>query len=88
MVTKLPSYVQDTRHVLMQIDNVSIPPDAILASIDVESLYTSIPHPWGLAATEHFLDKNYPMMGAQNEFLLELLQFALSNYFFQFVDTN
>lgn len=44
MVTKLPSFVQDTRHVLMHINSLHISSDAILAIIDVETRITLL---WG-----------------------------------------
>lgn len=43
LVTKLPSYVQDTRDVLTKLQNLEIPPGAQLVRIDVESLYTRFP---------------------------------------------
>lgn len=56
----------------------------MLASIDVEFLYTSIPHECGISAVAHFLDEKYPTMGFQNEFILDLLDFALTHNCFQF----
>lgn len=44
MVTSLPSYVQDTRDVLAKLQDLKILPGALLVGINVESLYTSIPH--------------------------------------------
>lgn len=59
-----------------------------LIGIDVESLYTSIPHTYGIKAVATFLDFHYPQLGPRNEFLVELLDFALSNNFFQFSKQN
>lgn len=53
-----------------------------LVDIDVESLYTSIPHYWGLKAVKFFLYKFYTEMAHQNKFILDLLDFALYNSFF------
>lgn len=44
LVHDLPSYVQDTRDVLHRLDTMILPAEAPLVGIDVESLYTSIPH--------------------------------------------
>lgn len=55
-----------------------------LVSIDVEALYTSIPHKWGLNAVWHFLVETYPQAMAQNEFLIDLLEFALTSNVFKF----
>lgn len=56
-----------------------------LVGIDVESLYTSIPHSCGLQAVGTFLNTTYPESRPQNEFLVELLEFMLLNNFFQFL---
>lgn len=66
MVVELTSYVQDTRNMLAKIQGIEVPPGTLLVGIDVESLYTSIPHEWGLAAMSYFLDKSFPHMGSQN----------------------
>lgn len=85
MVFELPSYIRDTLDVLAKIEEVTVSPGTLLVGIDVESLYTSIPHAWGLAAVAHFLDQKFPRMGPQNEFILEMLQFALTNNCFEFL---
>lgn len=65
-VTELPSYVQDMRDVLTRLDGVEVREGAILVSIDVESLYTFIPHHQGIAAVAHFLTTKYPSMASQH----------------------
>lgn len=85
LVSDLPSFVRDTRDVLRVIREVVSPVGALLVGIDVESLYTSIPHEWGLRAVGHFLEKSYPLLAAQNEFILELLESMLTNNCFQFL---
>ncbi|XP_040203584.1 uncharacterized protein LOC120935601 [Rana temporaria] len=90
MVNNLPSFVQDTQHVLGKLQDLSaepIPPSTLLVSIDVESLYTSIPHEIGITAVQTFLDEAYPLAGPQNEFIAEMLEFALNNNNFQFMGT-
>lgn len=56
-----------------------------MVSIDVESLYTSIPRSIGIHAVEQFLELSCPESEPQNEFLVELLDFTLSNNVFQFL---
>lgn len=68
MVVELKSYVQDTRHVLARLANLEVREEAWLVSIDVESLYTSIPHEQGITAVRNSLEKNFPLLGSQNEF--------------------
>lgn len=82
----MPSYVCDTRNVLAKLHDLEIPPEAPLVGIDVESLYTSIPQDWGLRAVSFFLETAHPDFGAQNEFILELLELALTNNYFQFLN--
>lgn len=43
-VMRLPSYIRDTTDLLKHIKGIQIPPDALLVAIDVEALYSSIPH--------------------------------------------
>lgn len=88
MVTELPSYVRDTHDVLARLDGVEVMEGAIHVSIDVESLYTSIPHHQGLAVVAHFLKIKYPPMASQNELILELLEFSLTHNCFQFLGAN
>lgn len=64
LVELLPSYVQDTGDVLNKILDLAVPREALLVGIDVESLYTSIPHEWGTLVVYHFLDQRFPNMGA------------------------
>lgn len=84
LVLELPSYVRDTGDVLNKILDRFFPGDLILMGIDVESLSTSKPHKWGLMAVFYFLDSRFLVLGAQNEFILNLLELALKNNLFQF----
>lgn len=79
MVITLPSYVRDTGDVLNKIENLAFTGEVLLVGIDVEALYTSIPHEWSILAM-FFLEKNYPTMGAQNEFVIKLNGRALGTH--------
>lgn len=85
-MTSLPSYVCNTHDILAKLHDLEIPPEALLVGIDVESLYTLIPHDWGLRTVSFFLETAHPDFGAQNEIILELLELALTNNYFQFLD--
>jgi hypothetical protein len=50
------SYLRDSTHFLNKLSMVDIPPDAILCTVDVSSLYTNIPHTDGLYACKQALD--------------------------------
>ncbi|XP_075187500.1 uncharacterized protein LOC142258789 [Anomaloglossus baeobatrachus] len=54
-VDALPSFTRDTMDLLRKLDGVSVGRDVLLASIDVEALYSSIPHEKGLEAMRHYL---------------------------------
>ncbi|CAH2299478.1 Hypothetical predicted protein, partial [Pelobates cultripes] len=43
-VEKLPYYVRVTKQALSLLSSLQVPPSAKLCSLDVESLYSSIPH--------------------------------------------
>lgn len=88
MVTDLRSYVKETGDVLRHISQINLQGKLLLMGIDMESLFTSIPHDWGIRAVETFLDEHFPNYGPQNEFLVDLLTFALKNNFFQFLSNN
>lgn len=88
LVGTLPSYVRDTDDVLNKIKDLTFPVEVLLVGIDIESLYMSIPHEWGISAVYHFLDKLFPTMGAHNKFVIELLVMVLNNYYFHFLGGN
>ena len=57
LVTKTSSYLKDTTDFLKkQSDLGHLPPDCILVTLDVSSLYTNIPHDEGLEACRLTLD--------------------------------
>jgi hypothetical protein len=49
-VENLPSHIKDTTDYLKKMENLTIPENITLASMDATSLYTSIPHDDGIAA--------------------------------------
>lgn len=49
-----------------------------------ERYYTLVPHKLVTEAVGTFLERHYRECGSQNEFLVDLLIFALDNNFFQF----
>ena len=57
LVQTLPSYIKDTTHFLLQLQNLGqLPENAILVMLDVSSLYTNIPQKEGEEACRHFLN--------------------------------
>ncbi len=55
LAQQLPSYIQDTTHVLKVLSDMRVPDNSFLVTLDVESLYTNIAHNDGLKALQHFL---------------------------------
>ena len=56
LVHKLPSFVKDTNDFLNKLLTIgNLPANSLLATLDVSSLYTNIPHNEGINACDHFL---------------------------------
>ncbi|KAM9320087.1 uncharacterized protein PAF06_004553 [Gastrophryne carolinensis] len=84
LVYQLPSYLKDTGHLLRILDGLTVPPGTFLVGLDVEALYSSIPHQQGLAAIRFFLNELDISRHNLNIFILRLLEFVLTHNFFLF----
>ena len=87
-VKSLPSYVKDTTEFINPIERTKLPTHSKLASIDVSSLYTNIPHNEGFQSALHFL-KNSPNTykhpeQPNPEIIGELMALVLQNNIFEF----
>lgn len=80
---KHPAYIKDTYHFISIVKNLSIPPDAFLFSLDVDSLYTNIDTKSGLAAVQKLFFK-YPNSIRPDRDLLKLLELNLTRNDFVF----
>lgn len=56
-------------------------------SLDVSSLYTSIPHRAGLQALQHLLFSKSGLQYKQAEYSLKFIEFYLTHNYFVFEDT-
>lgn len=84
LVTDLPSYIRDTGDLINQLSQLNVTDNnIILATMDVSSLYTNIPHQSGLMALQHFLDKR-ENESPPTQFILELTDIVLSRNYFLF----
>ncbi|CAJ0929381.1 unnamed protein product, partial [Ranitomeya imitator] len=83
-VTSLPSYVRDTSDLLQKVDGVVVEQGTILGSIDVEALYSSIPHSMGLKALEYYLRTRAVFFEKHSKFVVELMEFVLTHNYFLF----
>ena len=59
LVPKLPSYIKDTTHFLRKLDDLKeLPPESLLVTLDVFSLYTNLPHKEGIEAFRKVLNSS------------------------------
>ncbi|KAM5171926.1 LOW QUALITY PROTEIN: DNA-directed RNA polymerase III subunit RPC2 [Mantella aurantiaca] len=84
IVSELPSFVLDSPDILRRLDGSSFPTNGLLVGIDVESLYTSIPHETGIGAIKEWLELRHLINGPENEFIIQLLELVLLNNYFMF----
>ena len=57
LVKNVPSYIKDTTDFLNKLQTISsVPPGTLLATLDVKSLYTNIPHSEGIEACRSALN--------------------------------
>ncbi|CAJ0937580.1 unnamed protein product [Ranitomeya imitator] len=83
LVVGLPSFLKDTTQLLRTVDGLFLDPDTLLATADVESLYTNIRHCDGLRAVKFFFETSDYSSGFR-AFVLDLLEFTLTLNFFTF----
>ncbi|KAK2808422.1 hypothetical protein Q5P01_000626 [Channa striata] len=80
---KHTSYVKDTYHFIDIMKNLSVPPDSLFFTIDIDSLYTNIDTTAGLAAVQRVFQK-YPDKRRPDKQILELLEINLNRNDFEF----
>ncbi|XP_069599809.1 uncharacterized protein [Ranitomeya imitator] len=78
------SYIQDTSHLIRQLQDLTVPNNTILVTMDVTSLYTCIGHTLGIEAVSFFLNQQITGDRRHQSFILDLLSFVLSNSYFVF----
>ena len=86
LVSALPSFVQDTPHFLRLIQDFEFPENCgerLLFTMDVSSLYTSIPHHAALSAIRYYLDQR-PDPQIPTTTFLRLTELVLTQNCFQF----
>ena len=59
LVREIPLYIKETNDFINKIDNFAVPPNSFLVTMDVKSLYTSIPNNKGIASVKKKYD-HYP----------------------------
>ncbi len=87
IVRHIPSYIQDTTHLLRTLKQYDgqIPPESLLVTFDVRSLYTNIRNedgiPCCLSAIKNFYGRNTPL---PIRFIESILNFILKRNYFEF----
>jgi len=81
--TTHPSYIKDTYHFIDIVKRLDIPQDAILFTIDIDSLYTNIETKEGLQAVKNTFQKRHDKRRPDKE-LLQLLEINLTKNDFEF----
>ena len=82
-VESLPSYLKDTTDYLNKTPSSNLPPDTLLVTMDVTSLYTNIPHDEGVEACRVAWDSR-EIKQPPTESLVKLLQHVLKLNNFMF----
>ena len=81
----LPSYLRDSSHLLNIIRHLKVPPGAILATLDVTSLYTNILNDEGIKAVSRYLFRHRDMsLNPTNTSICKLLDLVLKTNNFGF----
>ena len=84
LVKDLPSYIKDTKHALQIFQNIRFNnTHKFIFTMDVKSLYTVIPHHYGLRALKFFLDKR-PNKEPSTSVLVRLTELVLTLNNFSF----
>lgn len=87
LVKLLPSYLRDIKQLLNLCDKIECVEGDVWITCDVSSLYSSIPHAFGLRAVEYFLDTYSGYSPALKEYIIECLDYLLMHNFFCFDDS-
>ncbi|XP_073406989.1 uncharacterized protein [Dendrobates tinctorius] len=70
------SFVQDSSHLIRQLQVLSIPQNTILVTMDVESLYTCIGHSLGIEAVTYFFNQHFTAL--MSEVSVEFLDLEIT----------
>ena len=83
-VPEIKSYIKDSGHMINTIENLKLPTNCTLATIDVKSLYLNIPHKEGIEAVLNRLyynNKNSENISTPPGTMKDLLSIVLTNFF-------
>ncbi len=86
-VPLIDSYIKDSGHMINILENLTIPPNCSLVTIDVKSLYLNIPHKDGIQAVTNRLYYNNPKsdeIPIPTGTMKDLLNIVLTKNYFEF----
>lgn len=83
LATQHPSYIRDTPDFLEKLSQIEIPPNCLLITLDVDSLYTNIDNKAGLESVRQTFQNN-PDPKRPDVEILRLLLYSLKNNDFTF----
>ena len=83
LVREIPSYIKDKNDFINKIDNFDVPPNTYPVTMDVKSLYTSIPNNEGIALVKKKYDQ-YPNKIIPTKIIITFLalRMTLTNFIF------
>ncbi|XP_078506952.1 uncharacterized protein LOC144767356 [Lissotriton helveticus] len=84
MVKNMPSYIQDSKHILSILADIAWQPGLIMATLDVVSLYTSIEPDLGLAAVTRALNTRPITLLEHTKMLVTMMDIILNQNFIVF----
>ena len=84
LVTQTDSYLRDTTDFLLKLSTLNhLPPNCILLTLDVNSLYTNIPHDEGMESCRLFLETR-PLLLPPTIYLIRMMELILKQNNFTF----
>ena len=89
-VPKINSYIRDSGHLIHLLEQLTIPTNCILTTIDVKALYLNIPHAEGIESAlnrAYYKNKDADQMTMPPGTMSDLLKIVLTKNFFQFADS-
>ncbi|KAM4018944.1 uncharacterized protein ACNLHF_028338 [Anomaloglossus baeobatrachus] len=86
-VTGLRSHLRDSTDLINVIKTIEWKDSFVFLTLDISALYTNISHRLGLECFKQFLMIDERLPEGQKEFLLEGMEFILSNNYFTFQNT-
>ena len=81
-----PDYLHNSTSLLIQLQDLHLPKDCILVTIDVESLYPSIPQTECLTILYTEMHKHRQLLLFDPNLIIQLLQININYNYFQFTD--